>query len=294
MPEFISKLQYKNYEKSEFSDEKTRSLDETTELIKAFPWGTERGTDIQLTCPSVTICNEYGEYLKAALYFNGKYCVYFLDHDCHLYELHVQNLGDVIKGVTGFFDGLIDLKRYEKHLFNVGNRAHFETGRFEYRMRLSRALWVNGLILGYGMLFLAFNIASFKTGVPAIFPGFITAFVCFYFWILFRIFRHVYRYRNCYLQISKGCDIFSFGMDDNNIKAYSKKNIKEIIEYESRGSRSPNFIEIFDIVFNDDSETITISNMLLNGSYFLSKFSDNLDNPYVKTTISGKSSFKKL
>ena len=54
MPEFISKLQHKTYEKGEFSDEKVRSLDETIKLIKTFPWDAERTlTDVQLTGSSV-------------------------------------------------------------------------------------------------------------------------------------------------------------------------------------------------------------------------------------------------
>jgi hypothetical protein len=39
MLEFISKLQYKTYEKGEFSDENRRSLEETLQLIKDFPQG---------------------------------------------------------------------------------------------------------------------------------------------------------------------------------------------------------------------------------------------------------------
>ena len=70
MPDFISKLQYKNYEKGEFSDEKVRGLDETIQLIKNFPWTKQRGVDVQLTGPSVTIQNEYAEYLKTRASFS--------------------------------------------------------------------------------------------------------------------------------------------------------------------------------------------------------------------------------
>jgi lipase chaperone LimK len=55
MPEFISKVQHKTYEKGEFSDEKVRTLQETIELIKAFPYDDERAlTSVELTGPSVT------------------------------------------------------------------------------------------------------------------------------------------------------------------------------------------------------------------------------------------------
>jgi hypothetical protein len=87
MPEFISKLQHNTYEKGEFSDEQPRDLEETINLIKDFPWDAERTlTDIQLTGPSVTILDNDLNYLKLGLYFGGKFCVYYLDKDNHLYE----------------------------------------------------------------------------------------------------------------------------------------------------------------------------------------------------------------
>jgi hypothetical protein len=78
MPEFISKIQYKTYEKGEFSDEKVRNVEETLSLIKEFPWNEQRGVDVQPTGPSVTIQDEYVNYLKVGLYFNGKFCLYYL------------------------------------------------------------------------------------------------------------------------------------------------------------------------------------------------------------------------
>jgi hypothetical protein len=88
MPAFISKVQHKTYEKGEFTDEKERSLAETISLINDFPWDKERPlTDIQLTGPSVTICDEDVNYLKVGLYFNGKYCLYFLGGDNHLLRI---------------------------------------------------------------------------------------------------------------------------------------------------------------------------------------------------------------
>ena len=134
MPEFISKLQHKTYEKGEFSDEKVRSLDETIKLIKTFPWDAERTlTDVQLTGPSVTIRDEDINYLKVGLYFNGKYCLYYLDSDNHLYEYHAPDIDDACIKVADFFNASLDLQKFEKHFLNVGNKAYFDTNYFEYR-----------------------------------------------------------------------------------------------------------------------------------------------------------------
>src|SRR4051812_13455873 len=126
MPEFISKIQHNTYEKGEFSDEKTRTLDETVELIKSFPFDAERSlTVIQLTGPSITIQDEYVNYLKVGLYFNGKLCIYYLDNDNHLYEYYVLSVDEACNLVTDYFNGTLDLTKFEKHLFNFGNKAHF-------------------------------------------------------------------------------------------------------------------------------------------------------------------------
>jgi hypothetical protein len=39
MLQLTSKLQHNTYEKGEFSDEQSRNVDETIQLIKNFPWG---------------------------------------------------------------------------------------------------------------------------------------------------------------------------------------------------------------------------------------------------------------
>src|ERR1700740_3678003 len=139
MPEFISKLQHKTYEKGEFSDEKSRGLDETIELVKNFPWDSERTlTDIQLTGPSITIQDEYVNYLKVGLYFNGKFCLYYLDNENHLYEYHAADITEACKTLADFFEGKLDLGKFDKHFFNIGNEPHFLTSSFEYRFTFKK------------------------------------------------------------------------------------------------------------------------------------------------------------
>src|ERR1700760_3863791 len=130
MTNLISKLQYKYYEKGEFTEQKARSLDETIELIKTYPWDKQRGQDIQITCPSVTILDENGNYLKMGVYFSGKYCFYYLDADHHLYEHPVATVDEALLIVNNFFAGTLDLEKFERNhtVFNV--ISHFETGSF--------------------------------------------------------------------------------------------------------------------------------------------------------------------
>jgi hypothetical protein len=148
MTELTSKLQYKNYEKGEFTDQQSRNLQDTLTLIKNFPWDTRRGTDIQETGPGIIIAGENGDSLKVGLYFNGKLCLYYLDADNHMYEYHTDDMDVVNKAVTDFFAGSLDITDYDKHLFNIGNKAHFTTKPFEYKISaLSEYARVSFLII---------------------------------------------------------------------------------------------------------------------------------------------------
>lgn len=82
----ISKVQYKRSEKGEFHNVKSRNLEETFSLIESFSWVTERiGAPVELTCPSVTIEQPVGTYLKIGTYFSGKFALYFLNARGRLY-----------------------------------------------------------------------------------------------------------------------------------------------------------------------------------------------------------------
>jgi len=293
MPEFISKLQHKTYEKGEFSDEKVRALDETIELIKTFPWENERTlTDIQLTGPSVTVQDEYVNYLKIGLYFNGKFCLYYLDCDNHLYEHHVVEMTEVINVVTGFFNGRIALQDFEKHIFNIGNKAHFNTNYFEYREKLWRVLMLTGMLLFYGVFFIIANTALFTTNTPGFLRVMFVLITVLYYSLLGKIYYNAIINRNNYLQISKGNDIFSFGYNQQEINTYNKNDISEIVTYVSRGSRNPNFVEAYEIKFKDGS-SIKFSNMLIPYAAFHTKFSDSMDNLVIPFT-QGKGSLLKV
>ena len=294
MPAFISKVQHKTYEKGEFTDEKERSLAETLDLINNFPWDKERTlTDIQLTGPSVTICDGDVNYLKVGLYFNGKYCLYYLDRDNHLYEYHTAEMQTVDQLVTDFFNSTLDLSQFDKHLFNIGNKAHFETCWFEYREKPWRIFMLTAMLLVYGVFFTVAWGALLFERAPWIVRLILIPFPSLLIYVLFRIYYNAFINRDNYLQISRGNAVFSFGYTDDEIKSYNKADIKELVYYQNRGTRNPNLVETFEIVFKN-GETIKLTNMLIGASDFQSKFADSMGNATMPFTYAKKSMLKML
>ena len=271
MPEFIAKLRYKTYEKGEYSDEKVRGLDDTLLLIRNFPWEEQRGSDVQLTGPSVTIQDEYGNFLKAGLYFNDKFCLYYLDCDNHLYEYHASGLEDVCSIVSTFFEGKIDLAKFEKHLFNVGNIGHFLTNDFIYRVKAWRVVLTSIFIIFYFAMFLIFAIALASKTAPFYIFGIPLLFALAFGGLLVYIFKCYLKCSNQVLQVSKGNNIFSFENSEGE-NTYNKDDIKEIIVYGR--SKTPDFV-LFEIRFKNDS-VIKFSTMPISDNAFRTKFSGEL------------------
>jgi hypothetical protein len=275
MPEFISKLQYKNYEKGEFSDEKSRSIEETLQLIKSFPWDEQRGVDIQLTSPSVTIQDEYVNYLKVGLYFNGKFSIYYLDSDNHLYEYHADNLDDVYKVVSDFFNLTLDLSPFEKHFFNIGNQKHFVNGDFTYQVELWRVILLSSFFIVFFVMFAVFAILFARTDAPFVVKSIFILLATLFASLLVYIFKRYFMCSDQALEISKGNSVFSLEDNNNNKRTYNKTDIKEIVMYAPGGGRNPNMFYVFEIYFKDGS-VIKFSNMLISNITFQSKFSHDL------------------
>ncbi len=281
MPQFISKLQYDTYEKGEFSDEQPRGLDETIRLIEEFPWHTGRGSAIEVTGPSVTIQDNSLNYLKIGLYFNGKFCVYYLDNDDHFYEYHAVTMESVNNIVLDFFKNNLNLKLFEKHFFSIGKRQHFETDKFEYRMETSLFY----LYLTFGVIFvtlfggyiiimsiLGLNL-SFYPLLIASFPGLILLY------LVYTTFKNKDKFS--YLQISKGKNKFLYGKDEQHINEYNKKNIKEILCFKSilpSNRYGGSSLRKFKIIFND-KQRIEFTSSLIPTDMFFDKFSSDLNIP---------------
>ncbi|SHM91222.1 hypothetical protein [Mucilaginibacter sp. OK098] len=143
MPEFISKLQYKTCEDGEYYEEKSRTLDETITLIKEFPWVREQYADVELTGPSVTILDSQGNYLKAGIYFGGRFSLYYLDTKNHFYELKQINIDKVYNAVIELFNGQIDLQSFKKHSLEFGKKNYFLTKNFEYGIKLWKVIMIS-------------------------------------------------------------------------------------------------------------------------------------------------------
>jgi hypothetical protein len=274
MSEFISKLQYKTYEKGEYSDEKVRSLEETLLLINNFPWEEQRGVDIQLTGPSVTIQDEYGNYLKAALYFGGKFCLYYLDLDHHLYEYHTPELKDVCAVVTDFFNGEIDLHKFEKNVFSMGAKSHFETRLFEYtvnafsfyvRLTFSIIMTILMSSLGIGFIFIAAPLA-----IKFFFIPFCVFFGLLMLYSMFMQTKYYIKSKDMLLVISSGIQSFQF-RDGDEMVTYKKADIS-LINFGGRfSSRGTPVLNIMEINFTDGSK-IKIPGMLIDPMLFETKF----------------------
>ncbi|MFI5138389.1 MAG: hypothetical protein ACHQIM_11245, partial [Sphingobacteriales bacterium] len=231
MPEFISKLQYKTYEKGEYSDEKVRSLEQTIELIKSFPWEEQRGVDVQLTGPSVTTQDEYGNYLKAGLYFNGKFCLYYFDCDHHLYEYHAPDLEHVYSTVTNFFNGEIDLQKFEKNIFSLGAKNHLENASFDYSISVSKYFFRLFLtILALLMMAIPMTLLISLDGpilFKIIFLSFSSLILLLGFYSLFFIIKIYLKSKNMFLHLSMGNNEFKFSNNDG-FNDYNKSDIGEI------------------------------------------------------------------
>jgi hypothetical protein len=280
MPQFISKLQHNTYEKGEFSDEQPRNLDEAIQLIKDFPWDLERPlTDIQLTGPSVTIQDDDINYLKLGLYFGGKFCVYYLDKDNHLYEYHAADIDAAEKLVADFFNKTLDLSVFEKHFFNIGNQPHFITNNFIYKVKPSRVFMLIALLLVYIGLFISFA-ASIPSDTPFIlYPCFLILIIGGF--ILYTIFLAIQN-RSLYLQISRGSNLFYFGKDAQNILAYEKLSIENIVIYDNNDRRGfrLDFNKKIEVKFRN-GDYLIIPNILISSYDFLSKFSGKLGIPVI-------------
>ncbi|MHB8209305.1 hypothetical protein [Mucilaginibacter sp.] len=269
MPELISKVQHKTYEKGEFSDEKQRSLDDTISLIKDFLWDTERTlTDIQLTGPSVTIKDEDLNYLKIGLFFNGKFCLYYLDNESHLYEYHAPTIEDVCSIVTDFFNEGLDLQKFEKKTFSLGSRKHFENGYFEYTLNKT---WNSLYILFAFAILIPIMIVTVVIALASMYwlmPLYLILDLLYIQGIYFMVMVSL-RSRNLSLNITSGQDYFQFGNEDDR-QQYDKKDISEI-NISGQTSRSLKTFNLMDVVFKDGT-TITIPGVIIEPFLFASKF----------------------
>jgi hypothetical protein len=81
-----TKIQHGNFEPGEFVDIKPRTYEETIACINNFPWESEREhLVVSLTNPSVTIEKPIDNFLKFALFYNGKFVLHYFNDQHELY-----------------------------------------------------------------------------------------------------------------------------------------------------------------------------------------------------------------
>jgi hypothetical protein len=270
MPEFISKLQHYICEKGEFTDEKVRSLVQTKELIKNFPWDEERpyADADNITGPSITIQDESNNFFKLTVFPPGEFIVYYLATDGHLYEYHIADMESALNEVTAFFNGQTNLQKFKKHFFTIGNKANFQTRDFTYHVKLWRVLTSCTGILVIFIFALVMMLktdtatsmgAKFIFAIPTLFFGGLLAFV------LSRYFSA----KNQLLKISKGNDTFYFG--DPTLNKYNKNDVEQIVIYQPGGRKKIHDFYVYEISFNDGL-TLKFSNMLTSEADLKNKF----------------------
>jgi hypothetical protein len=273
MPEFISKLQFKDDEKGEYSEEKARSLEETIDLIKKFPWDEQRGAAIELTGPSITIQDEDSNFLKAGLYFNGKYCIYYLSNTHHLYEYHSDDLDIITERAGDFFNGQLPIDQFERQLISIGARGHMEDGVFEYRISkiaiVFNLLWSGGIACFLSICAIIVIAGGGTASERYIFP-LPLLFVVFLFFGFFYFIMKVYmKAKDMSLYLKRGKDNFKF-CDYGVTETYSKSNIFEI-NVIGNTMRSSALFNLMEVVFKDGT-SIIIPGVLIDPFKFAEKF----------------------
>jgi hypothetical protein len=276
METLTSKVQYSNFEKGEFTDIAPRTFEEVKKQIIDYPWEEQRhGASVELTCPSVTIEQNYDSFLKLGPYFNGKYCLYLCENH-QVYEKVCTTLEDSFDFIYSYFLDNNIRQEFEKSTSLSNPTGHFATGTFEYRVDRERILWFLSFpvlvpLLPFSMLIIGLLFNSSHA------PGFL---VMGFFLLLMIImgggnlclFVNYYRHcKNQVISISKGSDTFYFGEEDA-YRVYNKKDISEIRLYEYKNTRSAwTEYNVYEIEFKN-GEQLRFPSLLLKNSLFRKKF----------------------
>ncbi|QJD97168.1 hypothetical protein HH214_15455 [Mucilaginibacter robiniae] len=273
MTQLISKLQYKNFEKGEFCEEKSRYLEETMQLIRDFPWDQQRSlTDIQATGPSVTVKNQTGEYLKVGLFFNNKFCLYLLNQYHQVFEYHAPNLQSACDIVSKFYTGANLETLFEKHLVSIGESSHFVTQYFRYYFSTRTFLLQWGLILVFIIYVLVISKLALQFSAYAIILLVPIIYLAFKF--CQNIVNHYLKSKNVCLQLSRGKNEFKYGIAYNMV-TYLKSDIVNIEVHSMGGSNSANkttrTTSVYHIIFKNNI-VIKLSAMVIDIYSLINKF----------------------
>ena len=271
MIQLTSKIQYKDFEIGEFTEEKKRSFDEVAELIEQFPWETQReNIVIDLTNPSITVQGKNNDYLKLALFYNGKFVLHYFDQGQALYTKSFLEIEQSYQFIKRYFESPIfdpgDFKK-ENTIFQ-NNLKHFFSQSFHYTVTPKSARKFLFSTSGINLILTVFIIASapfiknIELTVLSILIIFMLVFLLGGGINLILFFQYYLYAKNKILTMSKGNEIFYFGDKENPIK-YNKTQILRYTTIRIRNSKHTisNFALVI-IVLKNGGE-IRVPNILL-------------------------------
>lgn len=238
MIQLVSKIQYNNFEIGEFIKEKYRTYDEVIKLIEDFPWEKQReNIVIDLTNPSITVEGKNNDYLKLALYYNGKFALHYFDQKQKLYTKSFYKIEESFQYIKSYFESPIldtGVFKNQNTLFK-NSLEHFISQDFNYVVTSKSARqflgWTSGMNLMFTLFFLVF--IAFSGSKPELISILVLTIAIFLIGggMHLILFFQFYLYsKNKQLIMSKGNEVFYFGNKTNLIK-YNKA---EILRYRTQ------------------------------------------------------------
>ena len=273
----IVKLQYKNFEPGEFTEIRDRSFSETIGVIGAFRWEAQRDQlRVGLTTPSVTVESPTGEFLKLALYYSGKFVLYYIDCRHHEFRLVLTAYGDAAESIRAFFqnssappDGFISQQTLWQKVM-----VHFRTGDFTYKTTLATAASMIGLLCLFLIVPAVFNASILASGKHTLWPLLIPAlgFLIFGTAQTLLLVNHYRSAKGKVLILSRGLQGFAYGPVADP-RRFNKQDIAEIITHGMRGRGGYPVTTRVEIYFKD-GQSINISCLIISQETLVSKFPD--------------------
>jgi hypothetical protein len=267
-----TKIQHKNFEAGEFVDVRLRTYEETIACIESFPWQSERERiQISLTNPSITLEAGFNNFLKFALFYNGKFVLHYFNTEKELYTKSVYKIEEAYPYIKNLYESeIFDLHDFKKEpTWMQHNLIHFVTQDFHYsvtprriKQYLVESSGINFAMSVFFILMMLFSGGGKLTPLQA------SGFLLFYFFffgggINLIIFRNYYLFaKGKILIMSKGNDVFYFG-NELNPKKYDKHDILQVTIYSPGNYRNPaSLFSVVKIEFKNE-ETIQIPNIFV-------------------------------
>jgi hypothetical protein len=274
----ISKTQYQTFETGEFTDVKERTCEETISLLNHFPWEEQRNHfKVSLTAPSVTIEGPDGSFLKIALYYNGKFILYFLNAQNQLYSHPIESMTLAIPYIQSYFDQPTpDLTTFKAdHNREHPYKDHFNTQSFRYDVHTKHPLtllWPQSLLLLLIIGIFLTNMANIETSLQVFLAILFLGLPALYLCLRLSVFVNHYRYcRDKIFILSQGSPVFYFG-SASQPQQFAKKDIRQIIYYGNKGkSGNPEWLQRVEI-YLASNKCIVLSTLPLSYDDMKKKF----------------------